>query len=149
MNRLPIEIQQQIYQYLHPFENPPTECTRHLAPSTWKDLLLHGKLLPWLWDLEEPEVTVTGRDTLTGSIQDLSINKQAVQADMGQSSSIELDEDLWDWERLVRQLARYDSFEFGGVLECLPGALLNRRRIWRLLDEARQDDTSSMKYIRY
>ncbi|KAE8553864.1 hypothetical protein EYB25_002402 [Talaromyces marneffei] len=149
MNRLLIEIQQQIYQYLHPFKNPPTECSRHLASSTWKDLLLHGKLLPWLWDLEEPEVTVIDRDILTGSIRDLSVNKQAVQADMGQSPSIELDEDLWDWERLVRQLARYDSFELGGVLECLPEALLNRRRIWRLLDEARQDDTSSMKYIHY
>lgn len=86
---------------------------------------------------------VTDQDSLAKSIECLGIDEQDGQ------SRIEIDEDMWDWELLVRQLARHDSFEFGGILECLPRALLNRQRIWRLLDEARQDDVDQHKLRRW
>lgn len=55
------------------------------------------------------------------------------------------DENLWDWELLVRQLAQLDAFEPGGVMESAPWALRNRRRIWRLLDDARREDADTFK----
>lgn len=110
--------------------------TRCLAP--WRDLLFHGQILPWLCDLDEQKST--DQDSLATSIKHLGIDEQDGQ------SRIEIDEDMWEWELLVRQLARHDSFKFGGILECLPRALLNRRKIWRLLDEARQDDVDLFKF---
>lgn len=85
----------------------------------------------------------TDQDSFVTSIKRLGIDEQNGQ------SGINMDEDMWDWELLVRQLARHDSFKFGGILECLPRALLNRRRIWRLLDEARQDDVDPWKFRSY
>ena len=41
---------------------------------------------------------------------------------------------LWDWAQLVRQLARYSSFEKGGVFHDAPRGFRNRRRIWRIME---------------
>lgn len=82
----------------------------------------------------------TDQDSVTASIKRLNLDEKDGQSGIG------INEDRWDWELLVRQLARHDSFNFGGILECLPRALLNRRRIWRLLDEARQDDVDPWNF---
>lgn len=149
LNRLPAEIQEQIYQYLHPFTDPPVDCTRHLPPSTWKDLLFHEQIIPWLWDLDEQESIVTDQETLTTSIQKFSITEHDnSQKNSDPSSNISFDDGLWDWELLVRQLGRNDSFACGGILESLPRALVNRWRIWRLLDVARQDDVDSEDFVK-
>lgn len=41
----------------------------------------------------------------------------------------------WDWERLVRRLAREELFRSPYRLEGLPAGLMNRRRIWRLCQD--------------
>ena len=46
----------------------------------------------------------------------------------------------WDWELLVRELSRDDSFE---DRRSAAGSLWNRRRIWRLLSRARLGDAAS------
>lgn len=145
LDRLPVEIKMQIFGYLHPFTDPSAECTRVIAPSTWKYLLFHGQILPWLWDLDEQESIVADQvHTSTTSVKNLPIDeREDGGANAALVDDVEEDENLWDWELLVRQLARHDSFDFGGILECLPRALLNRRRIWRLLDEARKGDVSA------
>ncbi len=48
--------------------------------------------------------------------------------------------DGWDWELLVRQLAQVEAFEEGNLMPSMPLGLRNRRRIWRLVDEARPGD---------
>jgi F-box-like len=42
----------------------------------------------------------------------------------------------WDWKRLVGELARFSSFQNGGVMADAPGAFRNRRRIWCILQIA-------------
>lgn len=134
LDSLPVEIQLEIHQNMHPFTDPPIQCTRKLAPSTWKELLFHQQLLPWLWDLGQPETAdYPFHASVHGSLTDENADTSVQQSD---------NENLWDWELLVRQLAQLDSFEPGGVMESLPYALRNRRRIWRLLEEARRDDTN-------
>jgi hypothetical protein len=51
-------------------------------------------------------------------------------------------DDAWDWERLVRELAQTESFELGNLMDNDPLGLRNRRRIWRLIEEARKEDTT-------
>ncbi|EEA24324.1 hypothetical protein PMAA_083290 [Talaromyces marneffei ATCC 18224] len=147
LDRLPVEIQKQIFGYLHPFTDPPAECTRNITPLTWEYLLFHGQILPWLWDLDEQESIATDQvHTSTTSVKNMRIDERedgGAGAALVFSGNVEEDENLWDWELLVRQLARHDSFDFRATLECLPRALLNRHRIWRLLDEARKDDVGA------
>ena len=131
-SQLPPELQHTIFKNLHPFTKPPVQCSRHLTPSTWKSLLLHGQLVPWLWELpalaaELPSIDISLNDRGNGN----------------RTVNVKLDDDYdqsWDWELLVRQLAQPEVFEPGGVMESAPLALRNRRRIWRLLDEARRND---------
>lgn len=51
-------------------------------------------------------------------------------------------DDHWNWERLVRALAQVAIHEPQDKTLELPLGLRNRRRIWRLLDEARPDDVA-------
>lgn len=44
----------------------------------------------------------------------------------------------WDWKRLVREIARFESFQNDGVLAQAPGGFRNRRRIWRILEAAEE-----------
>lgn len=43
---------------------------------------------------------------------------------------------------LARQVAQAETFEEGSLMDRLPLGLRNRRRIWRLLDEAQIDGPS-------
>jgi hypothetical protein len=114
---LPTEMIEKIYDNLHPFVNPPLACTRTLAPEIWRDLLFHGRLLPWLWDLD-PTMPLLHEGN-----------------------------DLWDWEQLVRQLAQVEVFEPGNPMSKAPLNLRNRRRIWRILEKADFRDYSEWKKI--
>lgn len=112
---IPEELLQMIFAQLHPFVNPPVECTRNLPPRIWRRLIFYDGLFPWLWDLDPTAL----QSTRPG----------------GDFPSYEAD-DFWDWEMLARQLAQTEIFEDGNLMDQLPWGLLNRRRIWRLIDEA-------------
>ncbi|KAE8380574.1 hypothetical protein BDV26DRAFT_279480 [Aspergillus bertholletiae] len=49
-------------------------------------------------------------------------------------------EGVWNWERLVRTLAQVEVFEPGNPLQHAPLRLRNRRRIWRILEKAKDED---------
>ncbi|KAI1647123.1 uncharacterized protein F4817DRAFT_365474 [Daldinia loculata] len=121
-NRLPIELTDMIIEKLRPFYNLTPEqltCTRALSPSWWKKELLSGKLIPWLFDIDEKYMfIVKWRFKVERPGEPLDINK-----------------DL-DWELLCRQLGQKNLFEPGGILFG-EKKLENRWRIWRLLDGAR------------
>jgi hypothetical protein len=130
-NRLPVELQDEIYCHLYPFVNPPLECTRQLSSDVWRTFLFRGNIFPWLWDLDA--------SALKGSRQGCS--ERDYDGDYYYSNLPAYGADnYWDWEQLVRQLAQVEAFETGHPMEHAPFALRNRRRIWRILDEARMDD---------
>ncbi|KAI8955567.1 hypothetical protein F4801DRAFT_271930 [Xylaria longipes] len=130
---MPQEIFDQITGALEPFEEnrgPPLQPTRVLPPNWWKRRLLSGKLIPWLWDLDENDVfRYRAKNFYEHNHND------AVQ-DQKRGEYI-FDENMWDWELLCRQLAQFNVMERGGLLEGESKQLWNRRRIWKLLDAAR------------
>lgn len=116
---IPGQLQEQIVDDFHPFIDRDIQRTCELSPTIWRELLFQGQLLPWLWDLD-PAILQGRPPTLAGN-----------------DAQTYATEDIWDWEQLVRQLAPPDAFEPGNLMENAPLRLRNRRRIWRLLDEAR------------
>lgn len=48
--RLPQELQDRILGHVEPFVNESLVCTRALPPTWWRNMLLSGRLIPWLWD---------------------------------------------------------------------------------------------------
>ncbi|KAE8416500.1 hypothetical protein BDV36DRAFT_284520 [Aspergillus pseudocaelatus] len=122
LEALPTEILDMIYNNLHPFVNPGQICTRSLPSSLWRDMLFNRHVLPWLWDLDIS-----------------ALRSYPVTPDAGNVLTYEAD-DVWDWERLVRTLAQVEVFEPGNPLQHAPLRLRNRRRIWRLLEEAEDED---------
>ncbi|KAF3480881.1 uncharacterized protein GIQ15_06228 [Arthroderma uncinatum] len=120
--KLPVEIVEEIYLHLHPFVDPGRACTYYLPSDTWRDFLFYRQLLPWLWDLD---VAV--------------LRDRSLQPDDGSQPLYDA-ENYWNWEQLVRMLAQTEIFEPGNDMSKAPLRLRNRRRIWRLLDEARLRD---------
>lgn len=130
VSQLPVELQDMIYDQLHPFVNPSLECTRQISADIWRSLLFDGRLFPWLWDLDPSMLqgpSHTYADEGNGSYNNQNLPSYGAS-------------NFWDWERLVRELAQVEVFESGNLMEHAPLGLRNRRRIWRLLDEARVDD---------
>jgi hypothetical protein len=109
-----------IAQY-SPLENPTINPERTLSPSTWREMLFSGRVLPWLWDLDA---------TLLKSQRLGSLGKEKAYDANG----------VWDWELLVRELAQVDIFSDGELMANIQYGLRNRRRIWRLVDVARMND---------
>ncbi|KAF5861574.1 hypothetical protein ETB97_012824 [Aspergillus alliaceus] len=122
LEALPTELQDMIYKSLHPFINPEQTCTRSLPPRLWRDLLFNRQILPWLWDLD------------ISALQSCPVASDSVDVPTFEA------EGVWDWERLVRTLAQVRVFEPGQPLEHAPLRLRNRRRVWRLLEEAEDED---------
>jgi hypothetical protein len=85
-------------------------------------LLFNQQILPWLWDLD------------ISALQSCPVASDAVDVPTFEA------EEVWDWEHLVRTLAQVEVFEPGQPLEHAPLRLRNRRRIWRLLEEAEDED---------
>ncbi|KAE8144894.1 hypothetical protein BDV25DRAFT_165856 [Aspergillus avenaceus] len=122
LEALPTELQDMIYNDLHPFINPQQICNRSLPSMVWRDLLFNRQILPWLWDLDIS-----------------ALQSRPATSDMADVPTFEA-ENTWDWEHLVRTLAQVEVFEPGHPLEHAPLRLRNRRRIWRLLEEAEDKD---------
>ncbi|KAI0456317.1 hypothetical protein F5B21DRAFT_468437 [Xylaria acuta] len=130
---MPQEIADQILGGLEPFEEnrgPPLRPTRVLPPIWWKRMLLSGKLIPWLWDLNE-------NDLLRYRVKNFYSHNVADAVRELERGEYVFDENMWDWELLCRQLAQFNVTEKGGLLEGKSERLWNRRRIWKLLDAAR------------
>ncbi|KAI1393090.1 uncharacterized protein F4822DRAFT_393052 [Hypoxylon trugodes] len=79
----------------------------------WYDAFISKTLFPWLWDL------------------DVKLIQKRRQ------------EGNWDWKALGRQLSRVEIHTPSDETLNLPLGLRNRRRIWRLLEDARVDDIAS------
>ncbi|KAF5860094.1 hypothetical protein ETB97_002055 [Aspergillus alliaceus] len=122
LTTLPTELQGMIYNNLHPFVNPELTPNRSLPPGLWRDMLFNRQILPWLWDLD---ISVIQSHPPTSDTDDV-LTYEA--------------EDVWDWELLVRTLAQVEVLEPGNPLQHVPLRLRNRRRIWRLLEEAEYED---------
>lgn len=91
-----------------------------LPGSWWKQELIKGKLLPWLWDLDEKMIERKER-------------RRPVNWFGTPGTWIE-----WDWESLVRRLSQtqfYQDFTIHKVGEGLQLALKNRRRIFLIFDD--------------
>ncbi|KAH1283543.1 hypothetical protein KXX48_002253 [Aspergillus fumigatus] len=129
LEALPAELQDMVFKNLHPLINPPQTCTRSLPARLWRDLLFYGLILPWLWDLD------------VFALQSCPATSDAVDVPTFEA------EEVWDGERLVRTLAQVDVFEPGQPLEHAPLRLRNRRRIWRLLEEAEDGDINEWVQI--
>ena len=111
--RLPPEIISCIMKQLHPFTDPPEQCTYVVSPDYWLDALKRHDVLPWLWDLD------------TAALDEKENQKSAGE--------------MWDWESFVRRLAQGDVYGPGPETkapvwgqEGLHPRLRNRRRIWKL-----------------
>ncbi|KAF3057131.1 hypothetical protein GL218_06205 [Daldinia childiae] len=93
-------------------------CTRILPSKWWMEELLSGRLIPWLFDIDERYL--------------FKVDKKFRAETPGEPFNIIRD---LDWELLCRQLGQNDLFEPGGILHG-EKELENRWRIWRLLDRA-------------
>ncbi|KAI0598978.1 hypothetical protein F4775DRAFT_135006 [Biscogniauxia sp. FL1348] len=114
IEQLPREIGERILEAIEPFEDGFTkeylEPTRVLPSDWWREKLMSGSLIPWLFDLKDEAVDHYSQ-----------IN--------GHQN--------WDWELLCRQLAQPDVFEKEGILFTASDHVWNRQRIWKVLYAAR------------
>ncbi|KAI6081518.1 hypothetical protein F4821DRAFT_25144 [Hypoxylon rubiginosum] len=83
------------------------------SQDCWYDTFVSKKPFPWLWDLDT----------------------KAIQKKHESGS--------WDWELIVCQLSQVVIHDPSDKTLSLPLGLRNRRRIWRLLEDARLDDVAS------
>ena len=112
LNRLPVELVHLILnEFLHPSRHLPLECTRVIPPSFWRDALVVGRAVPWLWDIDMATCYQKDRQS-PGS-----------------------DSEEWDWELLVRTLSQKDVldniYKPENPMYGAPRGLLKRRCIWR------------------
>ncbi|KAI4593978.1 hypothetical protein KJ359_008766 [Pestalotiopsis sp. 9143b] len=120
---LPQELQDRIVLFMGSFEGLSPKCTGLLPQKTWQNILLDGRYLPFLWDLDVPAV-----DKFSESLA-------------GKGAEI-------NWELLVRKLSKgvwanwthRETLEADYELFCypnldVPNGLRNRRRIWQLIEE--------------
>jgi hypothetical protein len=121
MAQIAPELKQAIVDSLLPLRNLPLQCTRLLDQPYWKEMLMSGRFLPFLWDLDL-DLLEAKASRLPGKLE-------------------------WDWERLVRQLSQSGfldyaakEVEFSHYGRPIPYGLRNRRRIWRILEEMKIDD---------
>ncbi|KAI3324530.1 hypothetical protein HD806DRAFT_533992 [Xylariaceae sp. AK1471] len=130
---LPQELHDRIVDAMEPFEadgGPSLEPARIHPPNWWKEKLLSGQLIPWLWDLSEKGIVDYRVATFYKHDSKGAVDDQ-------KNCTYVFDENMWDWELLCRQLAQPNVLEKGGLLEDESKQLWNRRRIWALLDTAR------------
>ncbi|KAI0126615.1 hypothetical protein BJ170DRAFT_733898 [Xylariales sp. AK1849] len=146
------------------------ECSRLFHPNWWRNQLLRGRFIPWLWDVSWkeldgkfiPEDDGSNQDSLkkerdvqhVWAVEDIIVSADSNDASTSTANSTqqqlakpaeEQEKDWtkldWDWEYLVRQLAQHNVLGPTGVLGDAPQelrvALLNRRRIWELINQSR------------
>jgi hypothetical protein len=127
MAQLAPELKQAIVDSLLPLRNLPLQCTRLLDQSYWKEILISGRFLPFLWDLD--------LDLLGAKVSQLPGKLE------------------WNWERLVRQLSQSGFLDYAAkasqdshYVQGVPFGLRNRRRIWRILEEMQVNDMEPLSY---
>ncbi|KAI1774550.1 hypothetical protein F4818DRAFT_452091 [Hypoxylon cercidicola] len=129
LHRLPVDVYRKILDAMEPLhlDGSQMECTRILPPSWWKKRLFNGSLIPWLFDLHLDRTDAILRHVF--------------------GPHVDVDNDF-DWELLCRKLATPDVFGEYGIFA---GAkyLMNRRRIWTLLANARLGHTIGGEHLRY
>ncbi|KAI9706305.1 MAG: hypothetical protein M1820_004881 [Bogoriella megaspora] len=130
LGRLPVEVMDLIETFIHPLDEPTLSCNRILSPSFWRDGLVSGRLIPFLWDLVP--TSAHAQSSALGRINWF----KAVTSEEGQQ---------WDWELLVRQLSQPGAFEDGQLFSDVPIGLKNRRRIWRLVEDMYLGDVQPTK----
>lgn len=120
---LPQELKDRVLSFLCCPEGLPAQCTALLPQETWLGILLNGKYMSYLWDLDVTAIEeFHDARTKDGTIP--------------------------DWELLVRKLSQgvwtnwihHDTLEATLRLLCYPkldvsNGLRNRRRIWQLVEE--------------
>lgn len=97
----------------HILQNLDLNCDYLRSQDWWLEALVNKEMFPWLWDL------------------DVSVVRERQRAGR------------WNWELLARQLSQTKIHEPNDTSLRLPLPLRNRRRIWRLLEEARVDDIAA------
>ncbi|KAH6657994.1 hypothetical protein BKA67DRAFT_656226 [Truncatella angustata] len=120
---LPQELRDRVISFMGCFEGLSTHCTGLLPQNTWLDILLDGRYLPFLWDLDT-----------------VAVEKFF---DVKAKEGVEM-----NWELLVRELSNgvwstwrhHNSLEAELEIFCypnliVPNGLRNRRRIWQLIEE--------------
>lgn len=120
-DRLPQELLNLIATYLScSCVDLPTTRNGLFPGSWWKQELIQGKLLPWLWDLDRNMIEKRER----------SLPKNWFG---GPGTWIE-----WDWEGLIRKLSQtkfYRHLVIHRVGEGVELALKNRRRVFLIMDD--------------
>ncbi|RYP57168.1 hypothetical protein DL769_009650 [Monosporascus sp. CRB-8-3] len=115
---LPQELQDHVVSLLETAEPLPNRCTRLLPQEHWKHMLVSGRHLPFLWDVDIA-----------------AVERYCTPADDNAGMAP-------DWELLVRSLSQrlaHGTFEEREA-NCytsgdVPNGLLSRRRIWQLVEE--------------
>ena len=90
---------------LHPLKIGSWACTQMMPPAYWREALISGKLIPWLWDLDKEACRRKDQEAINSGAQP------------------------WDWQLLVRTLAQKKVFEVEPSMVDAPLGLRNRRRI--------------------
>ncbi|OTB13844.1 hypothetical protein K445DRAFT_24339 [Daldinia sp. EC12] len=116
---LPSELQALIRSYLKSQNGLPSRCNGLLPQWMWREMLLGGEILPFLYDLD---VTVVE-----------AFYKQW-ERDNGDQEP--------NWELLVRRLSQvaWRMWDVDGSTVKIPNGLRNRRRIWKLIEEMYVND---------
>lgn len=120
---LPQELQDRIVAFMGSFDGLSTHCTGLLPQHTWLHILLGGRYLPFLWDLD---ATIVQRFCQEKAEKGIELN----------------------WELLVRKLSNgvWIHWQHNNLLQAalqihcypnmaIPDGLRNRRRIWQLVEE--------------
>ncbi|RYP17464.1 hypothetical protein DL765_004510 [Monosporascus sp. GIB2] len=121
---LPQELQDHVISFLETAEPLPSRCTRLLPQEHWKHMLISGRHLPFLWDVDIAAVERyrAPADDNAGTVPDWELLVRSLS------------------QRLVRHGAREDGVFMGLEANCysrreVPNGLCNRRRIWQLVEE--------------
>lgn len=120
---LPQELRDRVIMFMGSSEGLSTQCTGLLPQETWLNILLGGRYLPFLWDLDVPAI------------------EKFCEAKASEGVEI-------NWELLVRKLSMgvWINWKHHEILEAqlelfcypnldVPDGLRNRRRIWQLVEE--------------
>ncbi|RYO85990.1 hypothetical protein DL764_009075 [Monosporascus ibericus] len=134
---LPRELQDHVVSFLETAEPLPSRCTRLLPHEHWKHMLVSGRHLPFLWDVDIAAVEryCSSADDNAGTRPDWELLVRSLS------------------QRLVRRGAQDDAVSMG--LEenyydrgDVPNGLRNRRRIWQLVEEMYVGDVLPVARVR-
>ncbi|OTA65974.1 hypothetical protein K449DRAFT_431436 [Hypoxylon sp. EC38] len=111
---LPPELQNHICTFLTSSHGMPNLCNGLLPQSVWREILISGRCLPFLRDLD------------VNIIQDFCARWDREQGDREPN-----------WELLVRKLSQeaWGIYDVEKSILKIPNGLRNRRRIWKLVEE--------------